>query len=83
MSYLKRRRMSTGLASNAPLMDLDQQNVWKKSFWKKDTLIKDAGNWLASFLEISFSHRCFWHNLQLQICLIVISILRRRVVKDL
>ena len=62
-------------------MDLDQQNKWEKPFWKKDTLSKDVGNWLA--FEISLSHRCFWHIMQGQICLIVVSILRRWVVKDL
>ena len=41
---LKRRRVCTGLASNAPVMDLDQQNVWEIPFWKKDTLRKNAGN---------------------------------------
>ena len=40
----------TGLMSDAPLMNLDQQNLWEKPFWKKDTLSKDAGNWIASFL---------------------------------
>ena len=43
------------LAPNVSLMDLEQQNLWEKAFWKKDTLSKDAGHWLASFLEISLS----------------------------
>ena len=43
---------------NVLLMDLDQQNLWEKLFLKKDTLSKDADHWLASFHEISISHRC-------------------------
>ena len=39
-------------------MDLDQQNLWEKLFLKKDTLSEDADHWLASFHEISISHRC-------------------------
>ena len=39
-------------------MDLDQPNLWEKLFLKKDTLSKDADHWLASFHEISISHRC-------------------------
>ena len=67
--------------SDVPLMDLDQQNVWEKQFSTEDTLSKDAGNWFASFLELSLSHRCFWLILQVQIFLIVVSILRRWVYK--
>ena len=43
---------------NVLLMDLDQQNLWEKLFLKKDTLSKDADHWLASFHEMSISHRC-------------------------
>ena len=43
---------------NVLLMDLDQPNLWEKLFLKKDTLSKDADHWLASFHEISISHRC-------------------------
>ena len=43
---------------NVLRMDLDQQNLWEKLFLKKDTLSKDADHWLASFHEISISHRC-------------------------
>ena len=57
--------MSTGLVSNAPLMDLHQCNVWEKPLWKKDTF-KDTGNRLTSFLEISLSHRWFWYILLVQ-----------------
>ena len=42
-----------------PIMDLDQLS-------KSDTLSKDAGHWLASFLEIYLSRSCFWHILQEQ-----------------
>ena len=55
------------LAPNVPRMDLDQQNPWEKQFWKKDALSKDAGHLIPSFLEVSFSHRCFGQILQVQI----------------
>ena len=55
--------------------------IWCYIIFMTVPLSKDAGNWLTSFLEISLPHRCFWHIFQLQICLILVSILRRWVVK--
>ena len=30
-----------------------------KDLWKNDILSKDAGQWFASLLKISYFHRCF------------------------
>ena len=33
--------------------------MFEKHLWKSDILRKDAGRWPASFLKMSFFHRCF------------------------
>ena len=71
VSTLKRRHVFTGLMSNATLMDLDQQNVWEKPFWKKDTLKAQSCKLKKHWQMIAYVFQKYPENFAFQLYIIL------------